>query len=376
MLIRQLPMTEWGEGGSDASTQAGLSMKRLWSEDDMPGVTYVRDRCSCPTLMLVGGGPWLGVLGGVFTDKVIVQRLTDMMWIAQSSTYEDSRAYRFAQTMVALRESLLVLKEYYKKLIEDDVPKFTMHEPHPRFYPYPTSCEVDSLTLRWTYVEALDSYSTCVTYLAEVDSENNPSLGQGLKLVIKFVDRYGDEAHRLLAADGHAPKLWYCGPLTSSMPSTSPLVSPSPLPGIALGPLRMVVMDHVSEAASPKISIPMREQLTNILTKLHQEGYVFGDLRRPNVFLDKKGLVKLIDFDWAGPYDRSLPETLQDDDPLDLIPCDIPAITEKSGNTSFATYPMDLSKQAFEKTGAEDLKAIRPVHDWRMLRMIELQDGS
>jgi hypothetical protein len=27
--------TEWGEGGSDASTQAGLSMKRLWSEDDM-----------------------------------------------------------------------------------------------------------------------------------------------------------------------------------------------------------------------------------------------------------------------------------------------------------------------------------------------------
>jgi hypothetical protein len=27
--------TEWGEGDSDASTQAGLSMKRLWSEDVM-----------------------------------------------------------------------------------------------------------------------------------------------------------------------------------------------------------------------------------------------------------------------------------------------------------------------------------------------------
>ena len=30
------------------------------------------------------------VLGGAFTDKVIVQRLTDMMWIAHSSTYEDA----------------------------------------------------------------------------------------------------------------------------------------------------------------------------------------------------------------------------------------------------------------------------------------------
>jgi len=41
--------------------------------------------------MLVGGGPWLGVLGGVFTDKVIVQRLTDLMWCAHSTTEEDSR---------------------------------------------------------------------------------------------------------------------------------------------------------------------------------------------------------------------------------------------------------------------------------------------
>ena len=38
--------------------------------------------------MLVGGGLWLGVLGDVFTDKVIVQWLTDFMWCAHSTSEE------------------------------------------------------------------------------------------------------------------------------------------------------------------------------------------------------------------------------------------------------------------------------------------------
>ena len=66
--------------------------------------------------MLVGGGPWLGVLGGVFTDKVIVQRLTDFMWCAHSTTEEDPRVYRLARVLVALRRSIHELENFYKDI--------------------------------------------------------------------------------------------------------------------------------------------------------------------------------------------------------------------------------------------------------------------
>lgn len=64
--------------------------------------------------MLAGGGPWLTVLGGVFTDKVIVQKLTDMMWTGHSSTHEDAQVYNIARVLIALRTSLHDLTKYYK----------------------------------------------------------------------------------------------------------------------------------------------------------------------------------------------------------------------------------------------------------------------
>ncbi|KAF9475413.1 hypothetical protein BDN70DRAFT_250820 [Pholiota conissans] len=62
--------------------------------------------------MIIGSGP-LWSCNGVFTDKIIVQRLIDMTWIAESSTHEGSQVYRFAQVTVVLRESFPDLKVYY-----------------------------------------------------------------------------------------------------------------------------------------------------------------------------------------------------------------------------------------------------------------------
>jgi hypothetical protein len=66
--------------------------------------------------MLVGGGAWMGILGGVFTDKIIVQRLTDLIWVGHSSTEEDARVYHFARVLNALRTCLLELQTYYDKI--------------------------------------------------------------------------------------------------------------------------------------------------------------------------------------------------------------------------------------------------------------------
>jgi len=89
--------------------------------------------------MLVGGGPWIGILGGVISDKVIVQRLTDMLWVGHSSTTEDARVCRFARMLVALRECIRKLSAYYRSLQPIEVFSFESGSTHPRFYPYPDS---------------------------------------------------------------------------------------------------------------------------------------------------------------------------------------------------------------------------------------------
>ncbi|KAH7884914.1 hypothetical protein F5I97DRAFT_1779733, partial [Phlebopus sp. FC_14] len=42
--------------------------------------------------------------------------------------------------------------------------------------------------------------------------------------------------------------------------------------------------------------------LAEAIQKLHDEGFVFGDLREPNIMItnDDKPKVQLIDFNWAG----------------------------------------------------------------------------
>jgi hypothetical protein len=66
----------------------------------------MREKCCCPTFLIAAGGPWLSVLGSVLTDKFIIQRLTDMRWMALSSTEEDNQVYHNARVLIALRECL------------------------------------------------------------------------------------------------------------------------------------------------------------------------------------------------------------------------------------------------------------------------------
>jgi serine/threonine protein kinase len=57
----------------------------------------------------------------------------------------------------------------------------------------------------------------------------------------------------------------------------------------------MVVMDHVNAQLKPPQDA--RPQIKKVLTRLHAQGYVFGDLREPNILFDAGGKVKFVDFD-------------------------------------------------------------------------------
>ncbi|KAJ3511266.1 hypothetical protein NLJ89_g4197 [Agrocybe chaxingu] len=350
---------ELGEGSCDPSAQAAFSIRRSWLQDER---NEIRDRCCCPTFLLAGGGPWLCVMGSVLTDKVIVQRLTDMMWLSQSSSEEAERMYKVARVLSALRKCLKALTEYYRETAPR-IPPVTKGSPHPRFYPYPSSYQSDIGPVTFQYLEFLEEREDCVTFRAKTTPSNEP-------VVVKFVLAYGPEVHHFLAEKGHAPRLRYYGPLPNSykpLPQ-SPVTEGAP-PGLTFGSMNMVVMDYVNSATNPPPDA--RKQVEDVLELLHPAGYVFGDLRSQNILFDSEGKVKFIDFNWTGRYDATIKDASG-------VPARIQRLIDEKSvgwvkpKEGYSHYPynINLDPTIGWPKDLGPLQSIRPAHDWYMLEKL------
>ena len=121
-------------------------------------------------------------------------------------------------------------------------------------------------------------------------------------IVVKFVDQYGERAHRILAECDLAPTLFYYG---------SPCLDKEP----SYHHLSMVVMDYIDgdtlasakkeRNLDEKTMQIVRSEVQRAIKALHDCKLVFGDLRSPNVMITKTNEVKLIDFGWAGEEGRA-----------------------------------------------------------------------
>jgi len=210
----------------------------------------------------------------------------------------------------------------------------------------------------------LEQSAVCVTYLAEIADETSGPV----KVVVKFVARYGKEVHKFLADHGYAPTLRYHGSLPGTQLSG---ILPGPAqqapPGLCLWSdlIHMVIMDYILPScggAPPDVLA----QMEKILHLLHSEGYVFGDLRQPNILFDEQGRVKLIDFNWCERYnmnicDENLPESLQKE-------IDKNKECIQVGNGPYVYYLLSMSTvDGMWAPGMQPLTLIRPQHDWMML---------
>ncbi|KAJ7096756.1 hypothetical protein B0H15DRAFT_56971 [Mycena belliarum] len=322
-LLIEEEQLELGEDGYDASIQASFSMLRYWAQSDNDAV---RARCCCPTVLIAFAGPWLAVLGAVLTDKCIVQRLTDFVWLGNGAVLNDSGCRRVARVLYSLTRSLGHLREYYAALAS------TNNGPDSRFFPSPHSFLAGDVPVRFEYLEALERDSGCVVFRCKTREE------QPRAVVVKFAETYCSGAHRLLAANGMAPKLLYCGPVSDHLDA-----------GPAYQALQMIVMDYIDGKTGAQLQLldPRRlpadfaRQLTEIVDVLHGGGYVFGDLRWPNIMVAEDGInepkVKLIDFDWAGEVGE-------------------------------ARYPINISQNVGWPAGVVAMGRIEKAHDLEMLR--------
>ena len=104
------------------------------------------------------------------------------------------------------------------------------------------------------------------------------------QIVVKFVQRYNADAHRLLAAKGLAPKLHYS----------------SADDNVRYGKWFMIVMDYIElEPLSGCLTEQQCKCVKEAIRSLQSNQLVFGDFRRPNIVV-RNDTAMLIDFDWCG----------------------------------------------------------------------------
>jgi hypothetical protein len=130
----------------------------------------------------------------------------------------------------------------------------------------------------------------CLLYIAQ-KQDSDGTTTDGTTILVKFSQKYGKELHSFSAEKGFAPKLlgFEC------------------LPGGWLG----IAMEYFSSASSI-VDSPLVynlqdiwiQEMKTIVTELHNNGYVHGDLRLPNFIVDGKRLL-LVEFDWGGECDKA-----------------------------------------------------------------------
>ncbi|TFK20558.1 hypothetical protein FA15DRAFT_646854 [Coprinopsis marcescibilis] len=272
---------ELGTGG-EPSVQGSFAYLQHWTDDEQKEL--LKASC-CPSFIVAIAGSWLVVLGAVFTSCAVVQRLTDYIYLGRTRAIDDTNTRRIARIFHALRSGLVELKSFYETL----APR-SRNAPISvdRFFPCATSYVAeDKSIVSFRYRRYLKEQSpTCVAFLAE-----GPARRQ---LVVKFVERYGAEAHRLLADSGQAPALLYYGDVWHDGPAEG------------CRPRKMVVMEYVDgKVGEGRVSDEVREAVRAAVARLHSRNLVHGDIRRPNIVVahgegTERSRTKLLDFDWAG----------------------------------------------------------------------------
>ncbi|TFK81715.1 hypothetical protein K466DRAFT_557559, partial [Polyporus arcularius HHB13444] len=210
---------ELGSSG-DGSVQGSFSYIQFWMDAAQAALF---DACFCPSFVIAVAGSYIAICGAILTSRVIVHRLTDYIWLADSRLNDDANAHRIARVFYALGNALGRLRSFYAQM-EEPMDKAT------RYFPLATAYRDGGRIVRFRYTHYLkDVAEACVIYRA-VECEGAPPR----QLVVKFVEHYGVAAHELLAKEGLAPKLLYHGDIWLEGPEAK-----------GCGSRQMVVMEHI-----------------------------------------------------------------------------------------------------------------------------------
>ncbi|KAI0808275.1 hypothetical protein C8Q74DRAFT_1363676 [Fomes fomentarius] len=271
----------------DASIQARVSYVKCVTEDKEE-IKRLRKISNCPAVVIGLMGDLVEIGVAVYTDGPY----SDFLYSSgrmRLGYHQNANVLRIARAFSAVKLALAGLRKHYEELKVNPPPKWSIQHPFPSPIPEPWW---QGKMPRITFTDRLSRTGRQFTLL-------DPSVVTSVEVLVKFTAEYNADAHRILAKAGFAPALHACVPVC--------------------GGLKMVVMDRVQGEnawnAEQRDELPLTvyESVRSAIEVLHLAGFVFGDLRLPNIMCLPDGRAMLVDFDWVGKADEArYPATLND----------------------------------------------------------------
>lgn len=232
------------------------------------------------------------VLGAIFLERPVVQKLTDSLWVGKDSA-QPSNPDHFARVFDCISHARNELENYYRTNVPPPRDKNTG-----RPFPYLTRYRDSTGQIaEFAYRKSLcPGNREKAIFLAETIDKENPK-----PIVVKFVQSYNADAHRLLAEEKLAPELLYDGTM---YPDDQP------------GPEHIMIVMELAQGedleslGGTRLPRSVFDDIKKAVDLLHSHNLVFGDLREPNVMVlqdsagDVIGGAMLIDFDLCGKHDK------------------------------------------------------------------------
>ena len=269
-----------------------------------------------PCFLMEMIGVHMCIHGAVFTGAVCVDRLTNCLWLAFQPNNRPAMV-ELAKTLKALKMAVDDLKAYYERG-GGSSPKQELTTPYFR-----------------TYFDKQEGKDVEVEYMDEIKNHvYSGKTNTNKKVVVKFVEQYGENAHKACSDAGFAPALLSCMQVTSRfyMVVMEELENATGL---------TTYMRHCSNREEKRLVI---EQCKKALKTLNDKGFCHGDFRTNNILVRKAEDIHIwvIDFDWSGEIGKT-------------------------------TYPMFMNHIDIEwHPGASDGKPLSAEHDWYWLEKLDL----
>ena len=272
-----------------------------------------------PCILISIDGPSLGIATAINSNMITVDTYPCILTFASSFHC----IQRFTSILEALRKAVHNLEQYYRA-----VPHI---EPIQRQYPYFNSFSYNGRLVRFEYKERVAAYSHMfiVDVEAAVGAAVRDTVELPPRLLVKFAPQYGEEAHRAMMESGIVPKLYACENLAGGWK------------GVAMAYVGdRFKMYFELETEDPPAVKPILERA---VSKIHEMGFVHGDLRGPNILCRKapKGM-KVFIIDW-----------------------------DMSGRVGEVTYPLMLNPRVARHPDAKPGMRIQKEHDQYMLHNID-----
>lgn len=225
------------------------------------------------TILTFGLGAYLAVAVAVYTDEPVVEHLACVPLHVHSTNEEDLEAGERA--VASLRLALADLRTLYSSILSD--------KSRPRAdFPFRNFFEANGCEHYFTYDEVIEDKRVFRAHLR---------CKEPTSLCIKFSRRYSKDAHEVAFDLGLAPKLYAVNHVYGWF---------------------MVVMEDASanymtlcDLRKDSAIESARSQVASDLVRLHNKGFVHGDVRDVNILVSRpeaplQPAIMLVDWDWAG----------------------------------------------------------------------------